>query len=67
MLCSHSRITFPLTPVRRRSANPTINKGTYVVCLNCFQELPYNWLEMKVVKPAPWWKRFRFWKAQEAR
>ena len=48
--CWHSHYSFPITVragVRRnRSAFRT---GTYVVCLDCGKELPYDWKEMRVV------------------
>jgi hypothetical protein len=44
--CSHRRTTFPLT--RGSSAH------TYVACLECGKEFPYNWIEMRIEKsPAP--------------
>ena len=52
--CSHKRTTFPLTPVRRRSANlssGTARLGTYVVCLDCGKEFRYNWKEMRIGEP----------------
>jgi hypothetical protein len=54
--CLHSRYSFPLTVKtgqRSRAAFPT---GTYVVCLDCGKEMPYDWKEMRVIgvgqKPA---------------
>lgn len=50
--CSHKRRSFPIT-VRgklRRSAAASVT-GTYVVCLDCGQEFPYDWNEMKLVEP----------------
>ncbi len=50
--CWHSRYSFPIT-VRKnsnRGANPLT--GTYVVCLDCGKELPYDWREMKVISNA---------------
>ncbi len=48
--CWHPRYSFPLTAPRNlprtRAASLT---GTYVVCLDCGKELPYDWKEMKVV------------------
>jgi len=47
--CWHSHYSFPMTPrsgSRRRMASPT---GTYVVCLDCGKELPYDWGTMKIV------------------
>lgn len=48
--CWHSRYSFPIT-VRgkaRRSQAASLT-GTYVVCLDCGKELPYDWKEMKVI------------------
>ena len=52
--CSHKRLTFPIT-VRgklRRSEAASVT-GTYVVCLECGKEFPYDWHEMKMVRTAP--------------
>jgi hypothetical protein len=48
--CWHRRYSFPIT-VRssaRRSQAAALT-GTYVVCLKCGKELPYDWKEMKVI------------------
>ena len=49
--CSHRRLSFPITVrgTRRRSKAASVT-GTYVVCLECGQEFPYDWNEMKVVR-----------------
>ena len=48
--CWHSHYSFPITvrtgSRRIKAASAT---GTYVVCLDCGRELPYDWKEMKVV------------------
>jgi hypothetical protein len=48
--CWHSHCSFPITlrssPRRSRAAFLT---GTYVVCLDCGKELPYDWNAMKIV------------------
>ena len=52
--CSHKRCSFPIT-VRgrlRRSEAASIT-GTYVVCLDCGKEFPYDWQEMKMVRSKP--------------
>jgi len=52
--CSHRRLTFPLTPVRKSGGFPApsaARHGTYVTCLDCGKELAYNWEEMRVGKP----------------
>jgi hypothetical protein len=52
--CAHKRITFPIT-VRgklRRTEAASVT-GTYVVCLECGREFPYDWRQMKMVRTAP--------------
>lgn len=49
--CWHKRCSFPITvrgKLRRRAAASVT--GTYVVCLDCGQEFPYDWNKMKRVK-----------------
>ena len=48
--CPHNQYTFPITvkPGKTRPAAAALT-GTYVVCLECAQEFPYDWREMKVV------------------
>src|SRR5271157_1132624 len=49
--CWHERCSFPITvrgKLRRRAAASVT--GTYVVCLDCGQEFPYDWNKMKRVK-----------------
>lgn len=50
--CWHQNYSFPRT-VRRgaRSVAASVT-GTYVVCLDCGKELPYDWKTMKVVSRA---------------
>jgi hypothetical protein len=48
--CMHARYSFPVTlrgAVRRSQAAALT--GTYVVCLECGKEFPYDWQEMKVI------------------
>ena len=47
--CTHNRYSFPITVkkgARSRAASVT---GTYVVCLKCGKEMPYDWNEMRIV------------------
>lgn len=49
--CAHRRCTFPITA---KIAGPAPSGGkpsktTYVVCLDCGKEFPYDWQEMKLV------------------
>lgn len=48
--CKHSRYSFPVTirHARRRPQAAALT-GTYVACLDCGKELPYDWQEMKVI------------------
>ncbi len=48
--CAHRKTTFPLTirrdpPVRSMAPRP---RGTYVVCLECGKQFPYNWETLRV-------------------
>jgi len=48
--CWHGHYSFPIS-VRsgsRRSQAAALT-GTYVVCLDCGKELPYDWKEMRVI------------------
>jgi hypothetical protein len=48
--CKHSRYSFPVTirGAARRPAAAALT-GTYVACLDCGKEFPYDWQEMKVI------------------
>jgi len=48
--CWHSHYTFPITvrPGSRRGRGAAVT-GTYVACLDCGKELPYDWRAMKIV------------------
>ena len=52
--CRHSNYSFPITTklALRRTAAAAIT-GTYVVCLDCGTELPYDWSEMHVTEFRP--------------
>ncbi len=52
--CSHKHCSFPIT-VRgklRRTEAASVT-GTYIVCLECGKEFPYDWKEMKLVHTRP--------------
>ena len=59
--CWHSRYSFPMTTRRGSSRSQASTRtGTYVVCLDCGKEMPYDWKQMKVAditansrRPAP--------------
>jgi hypothetical protein len=48
--CHHSRYSFPVTirGAGRRTQAASLT-GTYVACLECGREFPYDWQEMKVI------------------
>jgi len=52
--CTHERYTFPLTVLgeSRRSEAAALT-GTYVVCLDCGKEFPYDWQAIKVMHSKP--------------
>ncbi|HWR36291.1 MAG TPA: hypothetical protein VN622_10520 [Clostridia bacterium] len=52
--CWHRNYSFPITAKgsKRRSKAASLT-GTYVVCLDCGKEFPYNWEEMKVIAAMP--------------
>ena len=48
--CKHSHYSFPISvrPASRRNSASKLT-GTYVACLDCGREFPYDWQEMKVI------------------
>lgn len=52
--CSHKNFSFPITkkPGQRHSEAALLT-GTYVACLGCGKEFPYDWREMKVIEGNP--------------
>ena len=51
--CWHRKYTFPITADIRDGHSAHSNKMTYVVCLDCGKEFPYDWEKMKVLSGAP--------------
>ena len=49
--CTHSRYSFPITLKKSAHSRAACLTGTYVVCLKCGKEMPYDWKEMKIVTP----------------
>jgi len=47
--CWHKNYSFPITARGSRRTPAAAVTGTYVVCLDCGKEFPYDWHEMKVV------------------
>ena len=49
--CSHKNYSFPITSKgAKRHPEAAGVTGTYVVCLECGKEFPYDWRAMKVVE-----------------
>jgi hypothetical protein len=47
--CRHRNYSFPRSSRRADRSAAAALTGTYVVCLKCGKELPYDWKAMKVV------------------
>jgi len=51
--CWHKNFSFPMTNKSGRRSPAASLTGTYVVCLDCGKEFPYDWKEMKVIDSKP--------------
>jgi RNA polymerase-binding transcription factor DksA len=50
--CWHRNYSFPITSKSGKSQSEAASfTGTYVVCLDCGKEFPYDWQRMKVISP----------------
>jgi hypothetical protein len=47
--CRHSRFSFPVTIRGARRPQAGALTGTYVACLDCGKEFPYDWQQMRVI------------------
>ncbi len=50
--CRHKRLSFPQSR-KRDDVRAATTTGTYVVCLDCGREFPYDWQQMRVVDRVP--------------
>ena len=48
--CTHGHYSFPITVTKGRRSPAAFVTGTYVVCLDCGKEMPYDWKQMKIVR-----------------
>ena len=48
--CTHGHYSFPITVKKGRRSPAAFVTGTYVVCLDCGKEMPYDWKQMKIVR-----------------
>jgi hypothetical protein len=54
--CWHQRVSFPLTNKQaQRRCDAAEQTGTYIVCLDCGKEFPYDWNSMRVISNG--WRR----------
>lgn len=53
--CCHKNCSFPMTAKKGSASTSQAARktGTYVVCLDCGKEFPYDWNQMKVLTPEP--------------
>jgi hypothetical protein len=49
--CGHKHYSFPITMKKGRRSPAAAVTGTYVVCLDCGKEFPYDWKQMRIVSP----------------
>lgn len=49
--CWHKNYSFPITTKKANNKQPRAASvtGTYVVCLDCGKEFPYDWNQMRVL------------------
>ncbi|HEX3741811.1 MAG TPA: hypothetical protein VHV29_19085 [Terriglobales bacterium] len=47
--CWHQHYSFPITIKKGPRSRAAFATGTYVVCMDCGKELPYDWKQMKVI------------------
>lgn len=48
--CWHHHYSFPITIKKGARSRASFATGTYVVCLECGKEMPYDWKQMKIVR-----------------
>lgn len=48
--CRHHRYSFPITIKKGPHSRAAFLTGTYVVCLDCGKEMPYDWKQMKIIR-----------------
>lgn len=47
--CWHGHYSFPITVKKGKRSPAAFSTGTYVVCLDCGKEFPYDWKQMRIV------------------
>ena len=53
--CCHKNYSFPITARKGSSPHCEAERvtGTYVVCLDCGKEFPYDWNQMRMLPSEP--------------
>ncbi len=53
--CWHQNYSFPISAKKVTANHPHAAHltGTYVVCLDCGKEFPYDWNQMKILSQEP--------------
>ena len=53
--CWHRNYSFPISAKNANNTHPhaALLTGTYVVCLDCGKEFPYDWDHMKILSGEP--------------
>jgi len=64
--CWHKNYSFPITNKSGRRSPAASLTGTYVVCLDCGKEFPYDWHEMKVLDSRPSREKWQAAKATDS-
>lgn len=59
--CRHKRLSFPQSQRKGAAVKVAQITGTYVVCLDCGKEFPYDWTKMAIVHDG---KRLRIIKSE---
>ncbi len=48
--CSHRHYSFPITTRTGQRRGRPGKKSTYIVCLDCGKQFPYDWDQMRIVR-----------------
>ena len=51
--CWHRRLSFPFTSREEQPSSAAARQtGTYIVCLSCGKQFPYDWQQMRILGPS---------------
>jgi hypothetical protein len=67
--CRHKYFSFPMSPRGKQRTKAAALTGTYVVCLECGKEFPYDWQNMEIINEESlnsvaksYWRRIMCWR-----